>query len=458
MTALPLDQDARDAAAGALEQNVIVLAGAGTGKTHLLIDRLTLLILGKEIPVEKIVALTFTKKAGEEMRERLEKRLRGVIEGTAPKLLEELFPAHRDKWGMLARKALDDIPKAQIGTIHSFAAHLLRLYPLQAGVDPSFREDEGTLFESIFEREWMSWLKEELGASSRRATFWKDLLREIELADLKSLAVSLASPLTEVSDENSSLSIKEEATSLKEKLERLLAQVTLPSPQRARVFHEGLKAWESILAAVAKGQPISSGDQESLKALKCPESLKERSEEIKKLQQRTMALSAVDESLLERAAAAVLPFVKHLRGELNRKGCLSFEGLLVFARNLLKNHPDVRTAIKKRFETFLVDEFQDTDPVQGEILFYLSESELVSASDWKKVKLKPGRLFVVGDPKQSIYRFRGAEMAAFEAFQDHMVRDGAMEVTLSSISTTLQSPISFSTFAMITLECVRLPI
>src|SRR5437868_6915710 len=103
----PPDIDQRRTAAGELEKNLVVLAGAGTGKTTLLIDRLTLLIIGKEIPVEKIVALTFTKKAAEEMRERLETRLRTIIDGdTKIELLEERFSVNKSKWAALAKKAL----------------------------------------------------------------------------------------------------------------------------------------------------------------------------------------------------------------------------------------------------------------------------------------------------------------------------------------------------------------
>src|SRR5581483_3127413 len=140
-----------------VDKNVVVVAGAGTGKTTLLIDRLLRLLLVKEIPVEHIVALTFTKKAAEEMRERLEERLRETIESSSPPLV-----GGGRGVVALAQIALNDIPKAQIGTIHSFAGSLLRLYPLQAGVDPSFREDDGTLRERVFETEWRSWIAEQL--------------------------------------------------------------------------------------------------------------------------------------------------------------------------------------------------------------------------------------------------------------------------------------------------------
>ncbi len=175
----PADHFDREAAATRIDKNIVVVAGAGTGKTTLLINRLIQLLLVKEIPVERIVALTFTKKAAEEMRERLEDRLRR--ENSA-----------------LALQALNDIPKAQIGTIHSFAGSLLRLYPLQAGVDPAFREDDGTLREHVLETEWQSWIAEELRGGAGTDAAWLSLLENNTLEDVRLLAFDLADPVIDL--------------------------------------------------------------------------------------------------------------------------------------------------------------------------------------------------------------------------------------------------------------------
>lgn len=435
---IPRDNEQRRRAASSLDKNVIVLAGAGTGKTRLLIDRLTLLLLGKEIPVERTVALTFTKKAGEEMRERLEERLRHIITGAdIPPHLEEFFPANKSEWPRLARKALDDIPKAQIGTIHSFAAHILRLYPIQAGVDPNFREDEGTVFETVFEKEWIRWLKEELALTSPRASFWRELLREVELGDLKILSKSIASPHIDVDKLDSSTNVMDVISAIEKEWKDVSSRFDLPTPKKAPAFHAGVEALETALNAARHGQKINGDVSHEMRQFKSPpQSMKEASESLKRIFNRTVALSRVDEKLLSSAKQAVLPFVKRLRTELGRKGVVSFDGLLVLAHKLLKNHTDVREALKKRFDTFLVDEFQDTDPIQGEILFDLSEG----ASG----VLEPGRLFVVGDPKQSIYRFRGAEIAAFQAFHERLVRDGALEATLTENFRSVPGVIDFA--------------
>lgn len=438
MNVIPRDDEQRRIAATRLDQNIIVLAGAGTGKTRLLIDRMTLLICGKEIPVDRTVALTFTKKAGEEMRERLEERLRRIADGTEiPPLLEEFFSRNKSEWPRLARKALDDIPKAQIGTIHSFAGHLLRLYPMQAGVDPNFREDEGTLFDSVFEKEWIRWLKEELGLKSPRMTFWRELLREVELSDLKTMAKSLASPHIQLEALDAPIGVTDVAQAIEKEWRNISSRFEFPSAQKAPAFHAGVQALEAALQAARQGEKMPTELDHEMRTFKSPpQSLKEASESLKRIYQRTVAMGSVDEKLISSAKTAVLPFVHRLREELSRKGVVSFDGLLVLARNLVLEHADVRDALKKRFDTFLVDEFQDTDPVQGEILFALSEDA--------HNRLEPGRLFVVGDPKQSIYRFRGAEIAAFEAFHQRLVKEGAVEATLTDNFRSVPGVIDFA--------------
>ncbi len=426
------DHDQRELAAGELEKNLVVLAGAGTGKTTLLIDRLTLLILGMEIPVDKIVALTFTQKAAEEMRERLENRLRAVIAGTVEvELLERRFGANKLRWPELAQKALDDIPKSQIGTIHSFAGHLLRLYPLQAGVDPKFREDAGMIAENLFETMWTDWVHTELAADARNADMWSKLLQVLQLSELRELAEALVGPMTD-------LTALKKAPDLSAFFDQELARLatlrrTYPDPKKTRVFIPALDAAAQIFTNLRNRKPVSEELLDLIDPLdKPPADWAEAKPVLKQLKKTATAFAFVNATLLERVCDLMLPFVSSIRRELARTGAVSFEGLLVFARNLVRDHLDVRESLKNRFATFLIDEFQDTDPLQGEILFYLAERPGTSAASWQTVELEPGRLFVVGDPKQSIYRFRGADIAAFEAFEERMLAQGAIKAALSA--------------------------
>ena len=435
-TLTPIDQADRDVAAVSLDQNVIVSAGAGTGKTTLLIDRLTLLILGKEIPIERIVALTFTKKAAEEMRVRLEARLRMIMNETEPvPLLEEHFPNNREAWPRLARTALEAIPKAQMGTIHSFAAHLLRLYPVQAGVDPNFAEDDGSIQEMVFEEEWSRWLSEELNENAQRGPVWTDILQRVELDDIRELAGRMVSPLVDLTAVRSRTDQSAAASRWVKEATILLNQN--PIPARATSFKPFMESVLGVLEAVATGEAVSRADLERLERFHgdLPSSWKKEpalEDKGRKLISFARAIAFVDDALMEQVLDLLVPFVRRVRAELVRQGLVSFEGLLVFARDLLRDHPDVRAEMKKRFATFLIDEFQDTDPLQGEILLYLAEASGKEAREWREVSLGSGRLFVVGDPKQSIYRFRGADMAAYQEITGLMEKDGAIKTTLSA--------------------------
>ena len=136
--------------------------------------------------------------------------------------------------------------------------------------------------------------------------------------------------------------------------------------------------------------------------------------------------------MTRRAAHLLAPFAARLRREYSRRGWVSFDGLLRRARDLVRDSKRPREELKRRFAAILVDEFQDTDPLQGELLLYLSEAPGRSARSWKEVVPAPGRLFVVGDPKQSIYRFRGADIAAYEGFIERLRAGGALACDLTA--------------------------
>lgn len=162
------DQAAREAAATTFDRNVVVIAGAGTGKTTLLVNRLLYLLMRRTDPLDlsRIVALTFTNKAATEMKLRLRERLRSLVNvegrdnpaaGSGTVSIADLRMRYgwtTDEIVARADAALRDVEKAQIGTLHSFAAHLLRLYPIEAGVTPTFQTDEdGSRFEEHFTRD-----------------------------------------------------------------------------------------------------------------------------------------------------------------------------------------------------------------------------------------------------------------------------------------------------------------
>src|SRR3989304_4728529 len=234
---LPDDKD-RLLAVTTFDKNIVVTAGAGTGKTTLLVDRITHLLMMEPDPlnITDIIAITFTKKAANEMKIRLRSRLQFFMDSnlvchpefisgskTMPgqeilkqvqndrdddreavfssekksyeaTLLRELMQRYNlslDVISQRAQDAINNLEKAQIGTIHSFAGHILRLYPLEAGITTDFVEDDGSGFEIHFEREWEEWLDVELSAGSKRGEAWKEVLRKVPIESIKIFAKCL---------------------------------------------------------------------------------------------------------------------------------------------------------------------------------------------------------------------------------------------------------------------------
>ncbi|HSN04216.1 MAG TPA: 3'-5' exonuclease, partial [Nitrospira sp.] len=126
------------------------------------------------------------------------------------------------------------------------------------------------------------------------------------------------------------------------------------------------------------------------------------------------------------------PLILQIRASFAQKGWVSFDGLLAKARALLRDHPAVRERIKREYRAVLVDEFQDTDPIQYEIILAVSERQGNHARDWHEMALEPGKLFIVGDPKQSIYAFRRADIEAFDRVVQKIETDGGMVRTLTT--------------------------
>jgi ATP-dependent helicase/nuclease subunit A len=441
------DQADREAARRRLDCNVVVVAGAGTGKTTLLTDRILFNLLGRQnpLPITALVALTFTEKAAGEIRLRLAERLlemvthlsRGALGGKARErtaaVLEELrsyFGRNDGEVLARARAALEDLDKAQIGTIHAFAAHLLRLYPLQAAMDPGFRVDEGVEFDELFETQWSRWLDAELGeqASGSRREEWLAVLRWAPLEDIEELARGLAGAPVDLAGIGRP---DPEAPQRLAELARVLRQAPQGQPSgRGKILEAltGLADYMERLSAAAassEDQPLARLSAAQVPQSKWPTGWDEACQPAYESAQKIAAeASPESEVLVRRAGRLLVPFAEAFRRSYARAGLVSFDGLLLKARDLVRDDLAVREELKAKYQTFLVDEFQDTDPLQGELLIFLAEERGGRARSWDQVRPGPGRLFIVGDPKQSIYRFRGADIAAYQGITEHLLRDG----------------------------------
>ena len=439
-TPLPVDQEDRDRARLHLHANAVVEAGAGTGKTTLLTDRLLFQLLAgdKAAAVTQLVALTFTEKAAAEIKVRLADKLSEVAAGkgeSAERILAEVdarFGVDAETAAGLARRALEDLDKAQIGTIHSFAAHVLRLFPIEAGVDPSFKVDEGPLFDELFDAEWAAFLDEELGEKPPRGRQWLDVLRLCPLEDLRGLAVELCRERIDLDGVGRA---DPDAAARLEALAAELAAIpaTQEPPHRSSKIAqaiEGLCERLGDLALTARMDAPELPDRMTVYKLPGSSWPKNWEPELAVVYERALMAagksSPEGEAVVRAACALVLPFARRFRRSFARRGLISFDGLLRRARDLVRDHPEAREELKRQYAALFIDEFQDTDPLQGEFLMLLAEAPGVCATGWENAALGPGRLFVVGDPKQSIYRFRGADIAAYERFTARILASGPL--------------------------------
>jgi ATP-dependent helicase/nuclease subunit A len=453
------DRLARDLAETTFDRNIVVVAGAGTGKTTLLVNRLVHLLIKEPHPVAMthIVALTFTNKASTEMKVRLRERLvalTGLEEGATPQQgqggavsvveLCERYGLTSEEIVRRASSALSDLEKAQIGTLHSFAAHLLRLYPLESGVDPAFQEDDGLRFAEHFTAAWDIWIDQELSRQGMNHGLWRTLLRSTSIEDLRSLTFSLCSELVALD------AIRQQVTSAH--VNPMLTQWWRRTGARAGTLLEAhdrpkrRKVEQMLAATLSFMNRLVEQGAEAIKNL--PESDRdwltkdlgtavagwEKAEfrEAAGLIKTAQQLQLVDHAFFDDLLNLIVPLIADIRESFARKGWLSFDGLLARARKLLIDFPSVRERIKQEYRAVLVDEFQDTDPVQYEIILAVSEEQGRHAANWQEMALEPGKLFIVGDPKQSIYAFRRADIEAFDRVVQKIESKGGMVHTLTT--------------------------
>ncbi|MBS0168928.1 MAG: UvrD-helicase domain-containing protein [Nitrospira sp.] len=453
------DQAAREAAATTFDRNVVVIAGAGTGKTTLLVNRLLYLLMRRTDPLDlsRIVALTFTNKAATEMKLRLRERLRGLLqaEGRADSIapsgtvsmgdLRHRYGWTNDEILTRAKAAWRDLERAQIGTLHSFAAHLLRLYPIEAGVTPTFQTDEdGSRFEEHFTTEWDLWVARELGAEGQDHGRWRELLTSWSLEAIQELAYSLHSELIDLDGLCQQLRARQPGHEVqawfvagREQADGLLARYD--SPKRRKVENM-LAAMGELFGLLAqdgldgvKHFPDDSRELLAKELGKAPTGWTEDDfTHVESLQRIVNRLLKTDQAGLSQLLEVLAPFVQSVRRSFVESGWLTFDGLVGKARTLLRDHPVIREQLQREYRALLVDEFQDTDPVQYEIVLYLAECPGTHSASWRDVELEPGKLFIVGDPKQSIYAFRRADIEAFDHVVNRLERSGALRCELAT--------------------------
>jgi len=427
-----------------LGRNTAVTAGAGSGKTGVLVRRyLACLEPGTGIGVHNVLAITFTEKAAAEMKDRVRQEVMKRIAAGA----------HADHW----RGILDTLDRAAISTIHSFCGSLLREYPVEADVDPLFEtldEGEAGRLRAQAVDEALQRAGEEsqtlrphavallrmwhrarvasniltLFASASSADEWAEFYAQAGDEDIRKRIREIAGEAVRrhsaklFSAETIRRLAKFRCTDSTDKLRAVRTQVI-------RALHDGTATTDPVELAnlaeqIAAAVDLRVGSSRKWDDIKgCRDVLREIRDAAKALKDITPAEADWAAIPILRGLAVLYRCAKAIYEDYKDHGRrLDFDDLQARALRLLEqNKGDIRRALHRRFRAVLVDEFQDTNSLQWRVI-----RSVVQAADGS---VPPGRLFIVGDPKQSIYGFRDAEIRVFEEVKNTCVeRTGHVEM------------------------------
>ncbi len=425
---VPPDQKQRDAIVTRLDTTMLVEASAGAGKTRSMVDRMIALIREGNCRIETLAAITFTRKAAAELRARFQVALEKAVhaaEGAARERLSE---------------ALGHAERVFIGTIHSFCGRLLRERPVEAGIEPSFQELDEAVDARLRRDAWNQYVAQliatgdpilgeltELGlqvgdlvpAFASYATYpdvdeWPS--DEVELPDLgpardalRNYTAHMESLIPTLPDDPG----RDKLMPKYRRVARMARQADLDLPAE---LMEVLREFGNA-TVVQKNWP---GKREQALAEK------DRWDRFTE----TTAQPLVDLWLQARYPVALraLESAVDVYDRLRQDAAgMNYQDLLLKAAALLRDKPQIRRYFRRRFTHLLVDEFQDTDPVQAEVMLLLTADD-PKETDWRRCKPVRGALFVVGDPKQSIYRFRRADIVTYNEVKKIIGENGQVVV------------------------------
>ena len=439
-----------------LHETLFVEAGAGTGKTHELVERIVNLVVEGGVALRAVAAITFTEAAAAELRDRVreafEKRLAGGASGDEAAACEQ---------------AMADIDQAAIGTLHGFCLRILSEHPLDVGLPPRVEILDEVASQLAFQERWASFvdglfgdaateelvlrawaLGIEIDASSSMKSSFKDVASVFEDSwdRLVGARTEVASPVLRPLDLSGLRRAADEMRALRdscikppdllhERYASVLASVDAVLEEgdplrQLRLLAESFGDWK----ASGKGQAPRWRDVVAARA--AVDAVGEAGAEV-----HGAASDEVLRQLSLRLAHFTLDAAEHRR----QVGHLVFHDLLVLARRLLQTSAEARAALHAKYERLLLDEFQDTDPIQVEVAVLIASAITSGEVDapWEKIDTEPGRLFFVGDPKQSIYRFRRADIGLFLAARDRFARDAGGAVVLRHNFRTVEPVLSW---------------
>jgi len=440
------DALARDRIRESLDESLLVEASAGTGKTTELTNRIVRLLATGRAEVGSIVAVTFTNKAAGELKIRVRQ---GLDEARA----KATDASERRN----LEAALAHLEEAFIGTIHAFCAEILRQRPVEARVDPAFGEitesEAGRLSDAAFDQ----WFQSSLAASTpglrralarlawpdgwddetpigklrfagRKLLDWRDFdsAWRREMFPRKARIDELIQRIEQVAD------FMKRAKRSNDNLVESLKPV---NEFRARTFqylHQDQPDYDTVEALLIRLSRDLERDKRKGSGAFSEGITRDQALQIRE------DLKAALADFARRADADLAAILREeMQGLVNnydrlkqRGGKLDFLDLLILVRNLVRDDKSVRVYLQKRYTHLFVDEFQDTDPLQAETLLLLAAND-PAADDWMNVTPVPGKLFLVGDPKQSIYKFRRADVSLYQAISQSLTGRGVRLIRLT---------------------------
>ena len=439
----PIDQEQRLRIRTSLDENLFVEAGAGTGKTTALVSRITALIASGQAEMNGLAAITFTDAAAGELRERVRRELEEDARD------ERRTAEERERCNRAAR----EMELASIQTLHSFALSLLRELPLEAGLPPGFEAVDQVQADLWFQDAWEKWLDQALDSEDLGGKILRALRLGLRLNSLRQVAVILhknydlveRAPFPESPPPD--LTILQELEDAESKIHRLLPLASLGADDQLYVHALGVAdlgrqiqasgSEDASIAMVSAAGRLSTTRGRQPDWQVDPPSGVNGCKLMKDLLSGlndtcTNDLEQLRQSALTPLLEALRCFVVGLAAQRKAGGRAEFQDLLVWARALLRDNPQARQHFQRRFHHILIDELQDTDPIQAEIAFFLAGNPEEAAGipttnrqtqDWREITPAPGKLFLVGDPKQSIYRFRRADITTLEEVRQHLGRE-----------------------------------
>ncbi len=423
----PCDQAARVEIRSHFDASQFVEAGAGTGKTTALVARILELVTSGQATIDQVAAITFTDAAAAELRDRVYEALERASNGADG-------PDAR-AW---ARAALDEIDGSAICTLHGFAQRILAAHPFEAGLPPTFEVlDEGRSAVAFDER-WEGFVDQLLEDPGLADVLRRLLVCGVRLDHLRTVTglcddnwdlLATAEPGVPSLGAVDPLSILGLLDAARDE-----ATICTAADDKLLVHIESLAGFRTALRA-------ATSDLEVLELLVDPPRLTcargqkgnwpRAVAEVRALlagaegARQTLVAGVVSDAL-----AGLLPALKRFTfisaNDRRREGRLEFHDLLVWAVELIRNDAGVRVALHHQYQRLLIDEFQDTDPIQAEMAFRIANGcgePGAGEVPWSELPVEPGRLFFVGDPKQAIYRFRRADIGLFLAVRNRHPAD-----------------------------------